>query len=89
LSFPVPPPPGYNRGMSERTCPMCGAAATSTGKCLSCGEDLPPLDGKRRAHLPMLPPIEVFTFYPIALVAIVVALLLPLIAWLRHLLNGF
>jgi len=57
------------------------------GKCPSCGEDLTPKDGKRRAQLPMLSPI--FILYPAILTAVAVSLLLPLVGWLRHLLRRF
>jgi hypothetical protein len=37
--------------------------------------------------MPMLPPIETFLMYPLLLVVIVAAVVLPLIVWLRHLLS--
>jgi hypothetical protein len=64
---------------------MCGAP-TSANKCPACGEALPRVV-KRRAQLLMLPPIS--GVHLIAIIAVVVALLLPLLQWLRNLLRGF
>jgi hypothetical protein len=35
-----------------------------------------------------LPPIETVILFPILVVAVLIALVLPVVAWLRHLLTG-
>jgi hypothetical protein len=66
---------------------MCGATLNSASACPACGEKLSPPVVRRRTQLPMLPPIS--GIHLIAIVAVVVALLLPLVQWLRDLLRGF
>jgi hypothetical protein len=61
---------------------------TSDWQCPSCGEDPAATGGNRRAHIPILPPIETVILFPILVVAVLIALVLPLVAWLRHLLTG-
>ncbi len=71
------------------SCPMCGATGAAAGKCPSCGEVRPSAEHKRCVTLPFLPPIETMILYPIVFAGLAAALLLPLIAWLRQLLNRF
>jgi hypothetical protein len=75
---------------AENVCPMCGAAITATSRqCRACGEKMGAT--KPSLHLPALSEVGNYVYLGMlgipVLVAIVVAVLLPVIAWFRHWIN--
>jgi hypothetical protein len=95
VRLPGRPAESYDRNMptEDRGCLFCGAKLTAEmHECPSCGEPArldQPVQGHRRWHLPHLSPVV--PILPVLLAAgaaILVALLLPLIQWLRELLRS-
>jgi len=69
-------------------CPMCGAPVSSPNrKCATCGEALS-TEPVRRAQSTFTTPLGNVLYLATFFIVIGVAVLLPLIAWLRRLLSG-